>query len=165
MLLKDFLQQCRQFIGCVTASRRIGFPLDLLHFLDELSKNNNRDWFTANKDRYERELRQTANQLQAESVHVDEVVQHDASTWNVHLSAKKEGKLPLVCLIDKNFARCCNYGLKRTQVIAEGADYCDFRMIFLELCDQWLKILPFKGRLIEAGGQVAGPVAPFVALA
>ncbi|MCP4574297.1 MAG: RNA polymerase sigma factor RpoD [bacterium] len=39
-----------------------------------------------------RELRQTANQLQAESVHVDEVVQHDASTWNVHLSAKKEAR-------------------------------------------------------------------------
>ena len=39
-----------------------------------------------------RELRQTANQLLAESVHVDEVVQQDASTWNVHLSAEKEGK-------------------------------------------------------------------------
>jgi len=38
------------------------------------------------------ELRQTANQLLAESVHVDEVVQHDTSTWNVHLSAKKEAK-------------------------------------------------------------------------
>jgi len=38
------------------------------------------------------ELRQTANQLLAESIHVDEVVQHDTSTWNVHLSAKKEGK-------------------------------------------------------------------------
>ena len=38
------------------------------------------------------ELRQTANQLLAESVHVDEVIQHDTSTWNVHLSAKKEGK-------------------------------------------------------------------------
>ena len=37
-----------------------GFPLDLLHFLDELSKNNNRKWFTANKDRYERVLRQPA---------------------------------------------------------------------------------------------------------
>jgi RNA polymerase primary sigma factor len=39
-----------------------------------------------------RELRQTANQLLNEGVHVDEVVQHDTSTWNVHLSAKKEGK-------------------------------------------------------------------------
>jgi len=39
-----------------------------------------------------KELRQTANQLLGEAVHVDEVVQHDASTWNVHLSAKKEGK-------------------------------------------------------------------------
>jgi len=38
------------------------------------------------------ELRQTANQLLAESVHVDEVIQHDTSTWNVHLSAKKEAK-------------------------------------------------------------------------
>ena len=39
-----------------------------------------------------RELRQTANQLLAQSVHVDEVVQQDTSTWNVHLSAEKEGK-------------------------------------------------------------------------
>ena len=39
-----------------------------------------------------RELRQTANQLLAESVHVDEVVQHDTSTWNVHLTAKREGR-------------------------------------------------------------------------
>jgi RNA polymerase primary sigma factor len=39
-----------------------------------------------------RELRQTANQLLAQAVHVDEVVQQDASTWNVHLSAEKEGK-------------------------------------------------------------------------
>ena len=39
-----------------------------------------------------RELRQTANQLLAQSVHVDEVIQQDASTWNVHLSAEKEGK-------------------------------------------------------------------------
>ena len=38
------------------------------------------------------ELRQTANQLLGEAVHVDEVIQHDTSTWNVHLSAKKEGK-------------------------------------------------------------------------
>ena len=38
------------------------------------------------------ELRQTANQMLAESVHVDEVIQHDTSTWNVHLSAKKEAK-------------------------------------------------------------------------
>jgi len=38
------------------------------------------------------ELRQTANHLLGESIHVDEVIQHDTSTWNVHLSAKKEGK-------------------------------------------------------------------------
>ncbi len=38
------------------------------------------------------ELRQTANQMLAESIHVDEVIQHDTSTWNVHLSAKKEAK-------------------------------------------------------------------------
>jgi RNA polymerase primary sigma factor len=38
------------------------------------------------------ELRQTASQLLAESVHVDEVIQHDTSTWNVHLSAKTEAK-------------------------------------------------------------------------
>jgi RNA polymerase primary sigma factor len=38
------------------------------------------------------ELRQTANQMLSEVVHVDEVIQHDTSTWNVHLSAKKEAK-------------------------------------------------------------------------
>ena len=39
-----------------------------------------------------RELRQTANQLLGEAVHVDEVIQQDTSTWNVHLSAKKEAR-------------------------------------------------------------------------
>jgi RNA polymerase primary sigma factor len=38
------------------------------------------------------ELRQTASHMLAESIHVDEVIQHDTSTWNVHLSAKKEAK-------------------------------------------------------------------------
>jgi RNA polymerase primary sigma factor len=38
------------------------------------------------------ELRQTANFLLNDSIHVDEVVKADTSTWNVHLSAKKEGK-------------------------------------------------------------------------
>ncbi|NOZ39523.1 MAG: DUF2461 domain-containing protein [Planctomycetes bacterium] len=33
-----------------------GFPLGLLHFLNDLSKNNKRDWFQANKLRYETEL-------------------------------------------------------------------------------------------------------------
>ncbi len=44
------------------------------------------------------ELRQTAAHLQNEAVHVDEVIQHDTSTWNVHLSAKKESKRILNCL-------------------------------------------------------------------
>lgn len=35
-----------------------GFPLGLLHFLEELSRNNNKKWFDANRDRYERELRE-----------------------------------------------------------------------------------------------------------
>jgi len=39
-----------------------------------------------------------------------------------------EAFAPYVCLIDKNFAECCNYGLKRTMVIAEGAEHCDFRL-------------------------------------
>ncbi len=39
-----------------------------------------------------RELRQVAEQLNVDAVHVDEIVQHDTSTWNVHLSAKKEAK-------------------------------------------------------------------------
>ncbi|MEM8947140.1 MAG: DUF2461 domain-containing protein [Planctomycetota bacterium] len=33
-----------------------GFPLGLLHFLNDLSKHNKRDWFQANKSRYESEL-------------------------------------------------------------------------------------------------------------
>lgn len=37
-----------------------GFPLDLLHFLDELSRNNNRDWFTKRKERYEAAARTPA---------------------------------------------------------------------------------------------------------
>jgi len=39
-----------------------------------------------------RELRQVANQLVAESIPLEQVVQFDSSTWNVHQSAKKEGK-------------------------------------------------------------------------
>ncbi|HPF34155.1 MAG TPA: RNA polymerase sigma factor RpoD [Candidatus Krumholzibacteria bacterium] len=38
-----------------------------------------------------KELRQYAAQLQNESIMVDEVVQHDSSTWNVHHSPRKEG--------------------------------------------------------------------------
>lgn len=33
-----------------------------------------------------------------------------------------------MCLIDKNFAESAEYGFIRTQVLAEGADYCDFRL-------------------------------------
>ncbi len=33
-----------------------GFPLELLHFLSDLSKHNKRDWFEKNKMRYESEL-------------------------------------------------------------------------------------------------------------
>lgn len=37
-----------------------GFPLELLHFLDELSKHNNREWFQANRPRYEQALLEPA---------------------------------------------------------------------------------------------------------
>lgn len=37
-----------------------GFPLGLLHFLEELSRNNHKKWFDANKARYESELREPA---------------------------------------------------------------------------------------------------------
>lgn len=33
-----------------------GFPLALLHFLEELSKHNNREWFQAHKHRYEQDV-------------------------------------------------------------------------------------------------------------
>ena len=47
---------------------------------------------TLRSDHSLKELRQTANHLIGEVIHVDEVVQHDTSTWNVHLSGAKEGK-------------------------------------------------------------------------
>ncbi len=34
-----------------------GFPLGMLHFLEELSRNNNKPWFDKHKERYEREVR------------------------------------------------------------------------------------------------------------
>ena len=37
-----------------------GFPLGLLHFLEELSRNNHKKWFDANKARYERDVREPA---------------------------------------------------------------------------------------------------------
>lgn len=37
-----------------------GFPLGLLHFLEQLSRNNNKRWFDANKPRYEAEVREPA---------------------------------------------------------------------------------------------------------
>ncbi|MEN1681360.1 MAG: DUF2461 domain-containing protein [Planctomycetota bacterium] len=37
-----------------------GFPLGLLHFLEELSRHNKKPWFDKNKERYEREVREPA---------------------------------------------------------------------------------------------------------
>ncbi|QDT67824.1 hypothetical protein MalM25_07310 [Planctomycetes bacterium MalM25] len=37
-----------------------GFPLGMLHFLEQLSRNNNKKWFDANKPRYEAEVREPA---------------------------------------------------------------------------------------------------------
>ena len=37
-----------------------GFSLGMLHFLNDLSRHNNRKWFEVNKQRYERELREPA---------------------------------------------------------------------------------------------------------
>jgi len=37
-----------------------GFPIELLHFLHELDANNHREWFNANKSRYERDLLEPA---------------------------------------------------------------------------------------------------------
>ncbi len=37
-----------------------GFPLDLLKFLDQLERNNNRKWFEKNKENYESDLRTPA---------------------------------------------------------------------------------------------------------
>jgi len=43
-----------------SAKKFPGFPLGLLHFLNDLSKHNKRDWFQANKSRYETELLEPA---------------------------------------------------------------------------------------------------------
>jgi uncharacterized protein (TIGR02453 family) len=40
-----------------------GFPKDALKFLKELKKNNNREWFTANKERYDGALREPMEAL------------------------------------------------------------------------------------------------------
>lgn len=37
-----------------------GFPLGLLHFLEDLSRNNHKAWFDANKQRYEQDCREPA---------------------------------------------------------------------------------------------------------
>jgi uncharacterized protein (TIGR02453 family) len=37
-----------------------GFPLGLLHFLEDLARHNNKKWFDANRDRYERDVREPA---------------------------------------------------------------------------------------------------------
>jgi RNA polymerase primary sigma factor len=47
-----------------------------------------------------KELRQIATQLMTENMLVDDVVQYDNSTWNVHYSPRKEGKRILMA-IDK----------------------------------------------------------------
>ena len=66
-------------------------------------------------------------------------IEGDSESFDYGMNMKKCAKLiflkkmgaeefaAYVCLIDKNFAECCGYGLKRTKVLAEGADYCDFR--------------------------------------
>ena len=37
-----------------------GFPEDSLAFLQQLANNNNKEWFSANKDRYEQQIREPA---------------------------------------------------------------------------------------------------------
>ncbi len=44
----------------------IYFDLELFHFLRELKQNNNRDWFQANKQRYETKLKQPMLQFIAD---------------------------------------------------------------------------------------------------
>ncbi len=44
----------------LTGQSFTGFPIGLLHFLNDLTKHNTRPWFDANRQRYERELREPA---------------------------------------------------------------------------------------------------------
>ena len=63
------------------------FPADLVQFLRELKQNNDRDWFNANKERYETAFRQPAGQFA--STVCDAVLEmtgtsHDAKVFRIH---------------------------------------------------------------------------------
>ncbi len=50
--------------GCSVAKIKFdGFHLELLHFLNELTRNNSKKWFDKNKDRYEKVIRTPALQF------------------------------------------------------------------------------------------------------
>ncbi len=76
------------------------FDLSLLGFLDELAQNNERDWFTENKDRYERLVREPAlDFIAAMGPHLDRFApQFDAI-------AKKMGGSLMRVYRDTRFAR------------------------------------------------------------
>ena len=48
------------------------WPPDAIDFLRELEENNDRDWFKANRERYERHLREPARELAAKLAHLGE---------------------------------------------------------------------------------------------
>lgn len=55
------LSSARCYRGAMaTRANFPGFPLGLLHFLEELSRNNHKKWFDTNRERYETELREPA---------------------------------------------------------------------------------------------------------
>ncbi|MBN1448182.1 MAG: DUF2461 family protein, partial [Bacteroidetes bacterium] len=67
-----------------------GFPKGALHFLRELKKNNDRDWFNENRKRYEQNVREPMQMLLAslaarmKGVHPDIVVDPKKSMYRIH---------------------------------------------------------------------------------
>src|SRR3954471_498251 len=47
----------------MTSQRFTAFPAEGLHFLKRLKRNNNRDWFNANKETYEQYVKQPMQDL------------------------------------------------------------------------------------------------------
>jgi len=67
-----------------------GFPKDALRFLRELKKNNEREWFNANKQRYEQNLKEPMQMLlsslsvRMKDVHPDIVVEPKKSMYRIY---------------------------------------------------------------------------------
>ena len=77
-----------------------GFSIELLRFLDDLKTNNNRDWFNANKDRYEEHVREP-------SLAFIEAIQQPLAKLSPHFvaAAKKTGGSLMRIYRDTRFSK------------------------------------------------------------